>query len=537
MTAIWINFKLKVSQIWNRYQLTIQISFLTLIISIIGIIIFKFVFSGNDNLKNYANSIYSIQYDSNWELIDSTDNNASLKYNDSANIKFEITTLTNDYLYMSLENIVEEITYTIQQANPNYYLIGKQDILVTNKKYEGYQLLYENGENGVLLTLFKREDKIVSIVYEASYDYFDILLDSVKNIIHNFDLLDKEYQDSYNLLEIESKDLSLNGNEEIEISDTKTYEIADNHYIVEFEVPSQFKRRVFNSRYSVLNYDGLSNGNIDLTASVYNYNLYEVLEKLKDYSFDYSIKSAHNEDNITKETYTKVSDSKYIYHVMYNAYTSKYDVVYLIYELDYKHAFIVQLIGVNSSLDESIINNINMVEKTKYAEYIYRNIDNGNIVNEMKYAYTDYTDYARKYSQVTLYTPQKYVEYDNGVSNVYEERTFKKNYNEDTLDYDFKVTYSVTSLNIENSLKILENTYYKNSKRVNVGNKNYNDKEFKVYSYNYKNKGITNYVYVLFYGLESGNNLEIVVESKNDKIKDSEIIELTNFTEKIYTMN
>ena len=51
---------------------------------------------------------------------------------------------TNECLYTSLENIVDEVAYSIQQENPNYHLIGREDILVTSNKYEGYQLLYEN---------------------------------------------------------------------------------------------------------------------------------------------------------------------------------------------------------------------------------------------------------------------------------------------------------------------------------------------------------------------------------------------------------
>ena len=87
----------------------------------------------------------------------------------------------------------------------------------------------KNKENEVLLTLFKKEDKIVSIVYEAEYEYFDILLDSAKEIIYNVDLVNKEYELSYNVSELELEDLTLTGNKSVKTKGTTTWKIANNH--------------------------------------------------------------------------------------------------------------------------------------------------------------------------------------------------------------------------------------------------------------------------------------------------------------------
>lgn len=527
-----INIKLKLKQIWEKYQLAILIALASFIVSVIAVVLYKFLLQPKISLEHFSNSVYTVQYDSTWNLDKKENDKVSLKHDD-ATINIEITTLTNDYLYMTLENIIDEISYSISQANPNYYLIGKQNILVTANQYEGYQLLYENGENQVLLTLFRRENKIVSIIYEAPYEYFDILLDSVKEIIYNFKLANEEYANSHSLLEIESKELSLNGNDEVEVAGTKNYQIADSHYLVEFRVPDKFTSRTFNARLSLLIYNELSEGNIDLTASIYDINLYEMLEKLKNHSFDYSIESAIQSNRLIKEEFTKVNANQYIYHAIYTSGISKYDVAYLIFELDYRRVFVVKLEASNCYLDESIINNISIVNKTKYADYVYRNIEDGFLVNEMKYAYTDYQDYKRKYSRVILYTPSNYREQDDGVSNVYENRTFNDNFNEDSGDYDFKVRYSISSLNIKSNLNVLEHVYYDKKDKSGLGTKIYNGKKFNVYTYNSKNK----YVHVLFYKLESGNCFQIVIESNGGRITNDKIKELTKFEESIYVMN
>ena len=527
-----VMIKLKLKEIWTKYQLIILIALASIIVSIMAIFIYKFFVKPKISLKHYNNSVYTVNYDSTWKLSQKEQNKLTLKHN-NAIINIEITTLDNDYLYMSLENIVDEILYVIKKDNPNYYLIAKEPSSVTINQYDGYQLLYEDGENEVLLTLFRKENKIVSIVYEAPYEDFDILLDSVKDIIYNFKLNSQEYNIDYDFIEIEGENLYLYGNSEIEINGIKNYQIADNHYQVDFQVPGNFSTKTFNSRYSFLNYDGLTEGNITLTANIYEYNLYEILSEFKTRSFDYSIKNATKNGELLKETYTKINADQYIYHAMYNDNNSSYDVVYLIYELDYRRVFVIKLLAQNCNLSQEIIENIGIVNSIKYADYVHRNIEDGKLVNEMKYAYTDKQDYLRKFSQVTLYTPSDYRELDDGFSNVYESRTFNNNFNEDSGVYDFEVRYSINSLNINSNLNTLESVYYNKNNRNSLGVKTYNNKKFQVYTYNNKK----NYVYVLFHKLESGNYLQIVIESKGIKINNRKLIELTKFDENIYEMN
>ena len=44
-----------------------------------------------------------------------------------------------------------------------------------------------------MVSTYKKSDKLVTIRYEANNSYFDILLDSVENIIYNFDINEQKY--------------------------------------------------------------------------------------------------------------------------------------------------------------------------------------------------------------------------------------------------------------------------------------------------------------------------------------------------------
>lgn len=518
----------KIKNFWNKYSLAIIISLVSIIIAVSGVVVYKLFIDKGISLKEFSNSMYKVKYDTTWNLKEE-DTKLVFTHKKGATINIDYITLTNDYLYTSLENIVDEVSYSIQQDNPNYYLIGKEKIYVTSNKYEGYQLLYENGENEVLLTLFRKEDKIVSIIYEASYEYFDILLDSTKEIIYNFDLVATEYDMPYNVAELELKELSISGNKAVKTDKTTTWEIADNHYLVEYTVPANFEISNYNNRYNSFRFSSESKGWISINASVKNENVYELLEKLKSYDYDYSVGKAQEKNLLKKETYTQREDGSYIYHAEYSNddYNTEYDIVYLIYSLDKRRTFVVYIEGYNNVLDSSIVENIKVVNTTKYADYVYRNIKDGYLTNELKYVYDSHE---RKYYSLNLLTPEKYLEYDDGFTNTYEARKFRRNYDEDKSEYLVNVRYSFEKYDLESRLSSVEYVYsYPSTARKSLGNKKYNDKNFDVYYYEFNNKLGKVHSYVLYYEISSGIFFEIVVESIDSKIGSSDLISLTKF--------
>lgn len=517
----------KIKEFLKKYSLTIIISLVAIILSIGGVVIYKLFIYNKIEIKEFSNSLYKVKYDTTWKL-NEQEQSLIFEHKKGATIKIEYITLTNDFLYTSLENIVDEISYSIIQENPNYYLIGKEPIYVTNNKYEGYQLLYENGENEVLLTLFKKEDKIVSIVYEANYEYFDILLDSVKEIIYNFDLVTKEYELSYKVSELELKELSISGNKSVKTSETETWEVADSHYLVEYTVPANFEILNYDNRYNTFKFTDDSKGHIEIDVFVKDENIYQILEDLKNYDYDYSIGKAHEENTLQVETYTQ-KDDWYIYHAEYKEgeYNTEYDAIYMIYSLDKRKTFVVYIEGYNKKLDESIVENIDIIKKIKYADFVYRNIENGYLVNELKYIYDRYD---KKYYLMKLYTPEEYSEYDDGYSNVYESRKFRKKYDEELMEYLFNVRYRFTKFEIDYRLSSVEYLYSLDSKsRKSLGTKKYNDKDFDVYYYEFNNRIGKVYCYVLYYEISDGNFLEIVIESIDSKVGNNDVISLTKF--------
>lgn len=513
----------------KKYFLIIIISIISLVISISGVVVYKLFFDKGISLKEFSNSIYTLKYDTTWDLKEEKDS-LSLKHKKGATINIDYIVLTNDFLYTSLESVIDEVSYSIQEENPNYSLLGKEKVYVTANKYEGYQLLYENGENEVLLTLFKKEDKIVSIVYEAEYEYFDILLDSAKEIIYNVDLVNKEYELSYNVSELELEDLTLTGNKSVKTEGTTTWKIANNHYLVEYTVPDNFKIFSYDSRYNNFTFRDDGKGWISINTKVANANVYEILDDLKKYDYDYSVGKAKEEKLLKKETYTQRKDGSYIYHAEYSNkdYNTEYDIVYLIYSLDKRRTFVAYIEGYEKSLDNSIVDNISIISSTKYADYVYRNVENGYLKNEFKFTY-DSTN--RKYYSLELLTPEEYFEYDDKFSNAYEVKKFRKKYDEDRMEYLVNIRYEMKKSKMDRNLESVEYLYsYPTTARKSLGIKTYNDKNFDTYYYEFNNKLGKVYSYVLYYEISDGIFFEIVIESIDSKIGSNDVTDLTKFS-------
>ena len=528
----------KIKEILKKYRFTFIIVLGVLFVAIATFIVFSIVDSKRIKIKNFNNSIYSLQYDSTWNLKEKEKNYALLEHVHGATINIDVTSLNDEYLYTNFENIIDEVSFSILQDNPEYYLIGEESIPVTANKYDGYQLLYENGENEVLVTIFRKEDKMVTIIYECSYDYFDILLDSVKDIIYNFDLVNAEYESTYNIVQLDSKPLKLGTNKEVAADESRNEDLANRHYYVEYSIPSNFKQYDFNRRSPVYFLDLNGGGRINIYANVYTENVYEILDELKIGSYDYGVGKAKEEGYLDLETFTVVTDKEYIYHAQYTnpQYDSMTDLVYLIYHIDNGHTFVVKVDGYNTIIDKSIIDNISLVKFSKYADDIERNVKDGNLINEFKYAYYDVNN-NKKYALVTLYTPESYAEYDDGFSNNYEAKKFRKNYNEDEMIYYKNVRYEFVTVTLANSIESVEYLYdYPKSARKYIGFKTYNNRKYDVYSYEFNKNDKKVYSYAMYYEISDGNFLEIVVESIDSRIGDNEIISLTKFDIDVHDM-
>ena len=95
--------------------------------------------------------------------------------------------------YKLLDEIYDSLLYNIQKQNENYKLLYKEKTEITKNKIEAYKTLFETDNTEAVVYLYKQGDKLVTIIYEADYKYFDILLDSVNNVIYNFSINEEKY--------------------------------------------------------------------------------------------------------------------------------------------------------------------------------------------------------------------------------------------------------------------------------------------------------------------------------------------------------
>lgn len=158
-----------------------------IILIIIGVLIYKYI--SKSQIKEISNNNYSFQYDNTWNMTKKDELEAILIHKKSkSKLEIRIKELKDEMQYKTIEEIFDSLLYNIQKQNDNYKLIYQERSKITINEIDGYKILLETNENQAAINLFKRGNKLVIFIYEASYGYFDILLDSVNNIIYNFKL-------------------------------------------------------------------------------------------------------------------------------------------------------------------------------------------------------------------------------------------------------------------------------------------------------------------------------------------------------------
>ena len=195
-------------------------------------------------------------------------------------------------------------------------------------------MLFENGDEQVLVTSYKKGDKLAIITYEANNDLFDILLDSVQNIIYNFEIKDEKI-DLNAELNIPNDEIIFDTDEEFDqlLGERREYEIADSNVHATFEIPSIFEIEDFDSQNSWFEYDDPDDvyKNIKLRAYIYPRNIYEVIDKDNDdllaaFQKNFYLKNMENISNI-EEKLTKIERdgfNAYLYRITYDYTTEDY---------------------------------------------------------------------------------------------------------------------------------------------------------------------------------------------------------------------
>lgn len=541
----------KIMNIVREYKIAILSCLIILIIGLLVIFLVLNLFY-TTNIKEYKNDKYAFKYDTSWKIKEKKEESIKLVHNKDSEINIQIVSLEEEYKYSTSDDILDDLLFNLEKQNSSYKLLSKEKDLITKHKYDGYKLLYENNESQVLVIMGKKSDKVLLATYEATYEYFDILLDSVQNIIYDFQILDNSFSLTYEL-SVDTDDINWSKNDEVkDSSDVSEYEIADLNYLVKYSIPKNFKLSNFNSKMSYFNYNGLNNGRITLTARIRNINIYEYLDKNYSYSTLYYSFNDQREGNNNysdfKESLQKLDSEDYISYVYKNSYKSTgylevydYEEAIIIYELDSNHILLFEIKASETKIPKDLIDNINLKSSKNYASYITRNIVDGYLIGELK-EYLDYNNDSSRF--ITLKLPTKYEEIDKH-NNIYESRYYVLDYDVDKELYKYDINYAFYP-SCEAKVESLSSNYdyYKDNDNYNELKYNQdvtlNGKLFKVYTGGYTDtlKSLTandkkTYYYVnskvLFYEFEDNNCLSIEIRGNGIEVDNEVLTELTNF--------
>ena len=534
----------------KKYILVIIIALIVILIGFIGMILFF----GNSNkitIKEFKNNYCSFNYDNSWKIQEQKENSILLA-NKQSSLNIEVVSLENEYKYLSIEDMLDEFLFSINQQNQQYNLLFKEKDYITENSYEGYKILYEDGESQSMIMICKKEDKLFVFNYEAKNKYFDILLDSVQNIIYTFNTIDEKFELTHKL-DIETSKIEWFPNEEItsQLNDVNNYDIANKNYLVNISVPQKFELSKFDSTYAYFNYKGLKEGSIRINADIYNSNIYTFLDKEEYASFykTYRIQREDEEYSNFKEELEQIEVADKKQYIYKNSYTyisdygnTDYEEVVKLYELDTKHVLKINIQASNTKIPKELVDSINLNSSKNYSSYIINKVEDGKLICELK----EFVDYKKdKIRMITLQIPQKYKEVNDGFNNIYTTRDFSLNYDEKMEMYQYDITYDMRS-SLESTIKSLNSSYksydaYGTYKELAYKQTiELNGKSFDIYEGGYSNlggalfsaTGRTLYFVntkVLFYKLDSEKVLAIEIKGNGYEISDEMLNELTNF--------
>lgn len=551
----------KLYEIYKKYKVSILIAFIILLIISIGLILINL--RSNEGLKDIKTSNYSLKYDKTWAIDEEAEDYIVLNHKSSnSKLKIEIIGLNKEYKYSTIDDLIDEIIYNVSNQNPNYKLISNNDDTFTKMEFKGYKLLYELDNEQVMITTFKKNDKLIFISYEATNEYFDILLDSVLNIIYNFNTVDEQYNIQNNL-KLDTTEIKYSSSEELDkiLDDSTEYEIADKNYKVIYSIPSSFELSSFNTTSNYFNLRNIDDGRMTLSLYIYNKNIFEYLDKdnvsnvYKGYNYykthdeytDYEeqiskLDTDYNDTYIYKNSY-KEDSIKFNNNLEAETYKKKYENAEIIYSLNKNHILVISVSTSDIPITEKLIKSIVVKNIENYSSYT-KSIIKDNYLNAELKRYNGYDK--NNILKINIKLPDTYKEIDKE-NNLYEERYFGLNYDEEKELYDYIVHYRLTgtlSNDIVGQLNILHTMFSKAYGEYNyyekIGDIQYNDKLFEVYQGGYTNMGgipftnINRYKYYIyhkafFYKLENGGYLIIEIRGNGKEISDSIIKEATNF--------
>ena len=492
--------------------------------------------------KILVNSDYYVTYDNSWNIEERSSKRLVLSHG-RGKLTFNIKELESDKVYLDVNSLIDDIRYDIEKENKNYKLLYKEESKITLNQYNGYWLLYENGDSNVKVGVYKDGDRLVIITYEANIKYFDILLDSANNIIYNFVLTDRVYSLG-DELELNKTKVTLNeSNDFKDLDKTYTDEIANNNYLINYNLPVGYQSNSYNSLFGAYTYkafgDYLKSSNISI--NIYLKNLYEYL-KDDSYTSLYGSFKAYRENQDFKENLDIYDEEKeaYIYKNSYVTSSSfgntSYENVLLIYPLDRNHILVVEFANRNTPVSEELLKSFKINYIKNYSSYIKNEIKDNKIVSYIKGKEKgNNPEY-----QVKIMVPTNFRELDNK-NNIYQYRSYGMDYNYDIGDYKYLLNYEI-NISEESAVKQVDSLIDLRKNNGNYQKMKYektidiNGLSLKLYSGYMTNKSSSFYskkyiseVKLLTYKLSNDTILSVKIQGNDKKIKEDLINEIVLF--------
>ena len=526
----------------KKVALSILIILILIVIGISIFLIFEIINQKN-TIKQISMDNYSLQYDNTWKISKKENFEIDLLHKKSkSELNIKIKELQNETQYNTVDEIFDSILYNIQEQNLDYKLIYKEESKITKQNINGYKILLEADDRQATVYMYKQGNKVVIFTYEASYEYFDILLDSVNNIVYNFNLKETQF-DVKTGINLETEEINYSEQADISnlLENTVNDKIASANYLVEYSIPSNFKSTDYDTKYGYYEFKNAPDGvSLNLKTSILKRNLYEYLDK-EDTPHIYDDYILNSYDQVNEEL-NKFGDYplSYIYKNNYITDNGTEENIEIVFELNQNHIFIVNISSKNAGIPKELVKMVKINNFKNIASNINVEKENGFLIGKLK-KYTDYTH--EQTEEITLKLPEGFKEIDKE-TNLYEERNYVSDYFEEIQIPKYEVNYQNNVLNIENELDRLDKEVNKNigpyKEFTQMNDITINDKKFKLYERGYTRLSTNTdssgkkYQYytnekVLFYELQNNRYLVIIIDGNENQISDDLMSELTNF--------
>ena len=175
---------MKMNKLFKKYGLLFLLGILTLGVLITTIV----VLSNSEDMKSYKGKLFSISYDSTWKVKSKKDNILELVHRKSkSSLVIEETLLQDSYQYSLIDDLIDELSYSISNQNKKYKLLSKAKTKVGKDNSDGYKLLFEDDKNQIMVVITKAGANLRLFTYSAKYEYFDMVLDSASSIMESYE--------------------------------------------------------------------------------------------------------------------------------------------------------------------------------------------------------------------------------------------------------------------------------------------------------------------------------------------------------------